>query len=662
MASDYNKTVTSRNSVNPANFSFNTGNIIGYPNKISSGSRSSSGGTTTNLTLNLDELLTDNLEEGVTSEKIADPKQYNTDDKNGFFESVGDVFAGVGGFLAVGTTSVLSGVLDIVEGIGDGVVWVASKAVGIISPDAEEAMKEFIARDLVSEANEWLYEETEFGRAINDASYMKYDSELAQGIRDVTEDVAVFAAATALTVFTGGAAAPLTIGLGAAYGLGEASESTYATYGTDTSTFQELLILGNGALSALSWYTSGKLGKGFIELGKSMAEAGVKEILAEMCKGIFSKDMLKELLKPGNLVGNAIASLMQAGGDIGLIATKLYNGGEVTPEEWALLVGELILYFGLNVAEDALRTEITNFKPRLNDNEISDMIAKLKDTTNPTKLADLIDEMDEQSFKKILSQLSPEELSKHLDGIGIDKVNKILGMLSGDELYKFIEASNSGWITRGYDGITPENIKDIVIVKVGADGKPTYNLDWPKHGGYDVGSIKSIDDLAGDVPISRSGGDGGYAMGIGQNPDGSWANSSQRSIPNSTTELQVGTFNADKYNDAADIVINGSLSDAEKLSSLEKIGFDSDQAEALLGDYKNWLKRPEVCEPGNIGEGIASAGSDVDWGKGVFGTAAPWDVGNLHMEGGAGQINTIFSWGTLKNSGIVTITDTGVIV
>lgn len=81
MASDYNKTVTSRNSVNPANFSFNTGNIIGYPNKISSGSRSGSGGSTTNITLNLDELLTDNLEEGVTSEKIADPKQYNTDEK-----------------------------------------------------------------------------------------------------------------------------------------------------------------------------------------------------------------------------------------------------------------------------------------------------------------------------------------------------------------------------------------------------------------------------------------------------------------------------------------------------------------------------------------------------------------------------------------------------
>ena len=493
MASDYNKTVTSRNSVNPANFSFNTGNIIGYPNKISSGSRSSSGGSTTNITLNLDELLTDNLEEGVTSEKIVDPKQYNTDEKKGFFESIGDVFASVGATLAVGTTSILSGVLDIVEGIGDGVVWVASKAVGIVSPDAEEAMKEFIARDLVSEANEWLYEDTEFGRAINDASYMKYDSELAQGIRDVTEDVAVFAAATALTVFTGGAAAPLTIGLGAAYGLGEASESTYATYGTDTSTFQELLILGNGALSALSWYTSGKLGKGFIELGKSMAEAGVKEILAEMCKGIFSKETLKELLKPGNLVGNAIASLMQAGGDIGLIATKLYNGAEVTPEEWALLVGELIIYFGLNTAEDVLSDTIISYgNPKIDvdmnktpdaddakpietldetgledaapkqlsadtpapkpnetldepeilpegktphpDDEYLDKALDILDPNTATKLSDEIGKLDDEGLQKVLSAMTGAEIAAQLKDLDAKDMDRVLNALSGDQL------------------------------------------------------------------------------------------------------------------------------------------------------------------------------------------------------------------------------------
>jgi hypothetical protein len=39
----------------------------------------------------------------------------------------------------------------------------------------------------------------------------------------------------------------------------------------------------------------------------------------------------------------------------------LYNGGEVTPEEWALLIGELIVYFGLNTAEDVLSDTIISY-------------------------------------------------------------------------------------------------------------------------------------------------------------------------------------------------------------------------------------------------------------------------------------------------------------
>ena len=326
----------------------------------------------------------DTVERNPEVAKTEPPKQ----EEKGFWGKVGDWFKSAGATVAVATTSVISGVADIGEAVLDGGAWVAAKTVGLFSEDAENAIEEFIARDLVSEANEAFYENTELGRAINDASALKYDSELAQGIRSVSEDIGVFVAATALTVCTGGAAAPLVLGIGAAYGLGSAAEDTYATYGTDTTVVQELLILGNGALSALSWYTSGKLGKGFIELGKSMAEAGVKEILAEMCKGIFSKETLKELFKPGNIVGNAIGTLMQAGGDIGLIATKLYNGGEVTPEEWALLVGELIVYFGLNTAEDVLSDAVISYgNPKIDIDT-----TKTPDTPDTTKPIETLDE------------------------------------------------------------------------------------------------------------------------------------------------------------------------------------------------------------------------------------------------------------------------------
>ena len=46
---------------------------------------------------------------------------------------------------------------------------------------------------------------------------------------------------------------------------------------------------------------------------------------------------------------------------------------------------------------------------------------------------------------------------------------------------------------------------------------------------------------------------------------------------------------------------------------------------------------------------------------GYYGKAAAWDVGDVHMKGGAGQMNTIYSWGTLKEAGIIFDMDTVVI-
>ena len=708
MASDYNKSVTSRNSVNPANFSFNTGNIIGYPNKISSGSRSSSGGTTTNLTLNLDELLTDNLEEGVTSEKIADPKQYNTDDKKGFFESLGDMLTSVGATLAVGTTSVLSGVLDIVEGIGDGVVWVASKAVGIVSPDAEEAMKEFIARDLVSEANEWLYEDTEFGRAINDASYMKYDSELAQGIRDVTEDVAVFAAATALTVFTGGAAAPLTIGLGAAYGLGEASESTYATYGTDTSTFQELLILGNGALSALSWYTSGKLGKGFIELGKSMAEAGVKEILAEMCKGIFSKDMLKELLKPGNLVGNAIASLMQAGGDIGLIATKLYNGGEVTPEEWALLVGELILYFGLNTAEDVLSDTIISYgnpkidvdmnkTPDVDDTKPIEILDETGLDTNPTKASDTNANPTENSPELTWEEYFKQKYGdgvEHTSGTGVDGHNGSFVDPNAELHNRNIELEKAKEISGWIDITEPKALKWNFDSNT---GNWSVDVDWPKFGGIKPDTVSEFVPTGDDIILlDRFGSQGGgtYALvpEVGNPytlPERSIFNNLESPNPNVSGYRKI-EFNQGKYVtfcDGADDIVNYCQNNGldfntasidpvveDKVRKLtEQLGLEPTEENiakvdsAIFGERGSYTSDLKLKDDTYYTGGELNAdawrddivGIEAGLGKpskyGYTGIAAQWETpsGEVIASGGAFQFNLRTSESTLNSLGIM---------
>lgn len=180
----------------------------------------------------------------------------------------------------------------------------------------------------------------------------------------------------------------------------------------------------------------------------------------------------------------------------------------------------------------------------------------------------------------------------------------------------------------------------------------SFNLDWPKYGGYAPESISSIKNLNGKVPVSRDGGDGGYTMGIGRNPNGTYSNNSERAIPKSSAEVNTGTFNVDLYKKTVDIVA-GEGSDLSKIKELVDIGVDDDVAEDLLKDYKNWLTRPEILGKDNISDGVVLAGKDIESKYGYYGNAAEWKVGDLKMSGGAGQMNTVYSWGTLKEAGII---------
>ena len=44
---------------------------------------------------------------------------------------------------------------------------------------------------------------------------------------------------------------------------------------------------------------------------------------------------------------------------------------------------------------------------------------------------------------------------------------------------------------------------------------------------------------------------------------------------------------------------------------------------------------------------------EVEEKYGYCGLTAPWTVAGLKLEGGAGQLNTVFSWGTLCASGLI---------
>ncbi len=307
---------------------------------------------------------------------------------------------------AVIATSVVSGVAKLVEHFADISLWcrgnliegqayVAGAIVGLFNREIGEAIKndghqanqqikEWIAFDAVGEANKWFYESTDLGRFINEYSLMKYDSEVAMKIREVSEKAAEIAAATALTITTGGAA---TFAIGALYGMGKTAESTYQRNGTDTSLLQELGIVGSGALTGLSWMATGKLFAGFLEIGKAAAEVGVTEVISKISKDILTKDFWLKALKEGltgwNGVGNYAASAMMTGEEL-----IPYITGE---KEWTpQAIGKLALLYlgnlGLNVAEDALRGYINNFKADQVIEEIqTNSLEKLDDIDDTTK-------------------------------------------------------------------------------------------------------------------------------------------------------------------------------------------------------------------------------------------------------------------------------------
>ena len=367
--------------------------------------------------------------------KLTDPDTVDITPPKSLLEQIWDGVKEVGATVVVGATSILSGVADIAEAVVDGGAYIAAGVMDLVGlDDAAKSTREFIARDWVDEANQALYGEGGILKGVNDASHWKYDSPEMQGLRDLSKKVTQFAAATALTICTGGLA---TAGVGFLFGLGEASEDSYQKYGTDLTLLQNGLILLQGAGGALSWYSQGKLGKGLLEIGKTINLVGLKDVLTQMKKEIFNKDFLRSLFTKGNVIGNTFASIMQSSGDITKIIAKLKNGEEVTTEEVLQLGGELLLYFGLNTLEDAGRTYVSNFKV---SSETAELIAKrLADSTDDLKLEDITCFGDD-TINKILKNMDPKDIALNLEKVDLDTYKKIMNSLSKEDKLKVIYA------------------------------------------------------------------------------------------------------------------------------------------------------------------------------------------------------------------------------
>ena len=202
------------------------------------------------------------------------------------------------------TTTLLSGVLKIVEYADDGLTWLGGMAtsgiVRLVGQDElaekiEEATMDEIARDKVGELNEAFYEGTEIGRSINEASAMKYDSDLAKGIQNVTTEVVIIAGATAATVVTGGAAAPL-FAAGFAVGAGQSAEKKFQDKENRDFWKDSVEIGVDGTIKGLSTMAYGKAGAAAFNGVKSLASNGVKTTVKETLKA-FNRDAIKTTIK-----------------------------------------------------------------------------------------------------------------------------------------------------------------------------------------------------------------------------------------------------------------------------------------------------------------------------------------------------------------------------
>ncbi len=248
---------------------------------------------------------------------------------------------------AIVVSSVVFKLLQMIEVLVDGVDYYVAALEDLVGLEEDaQRRREGIAVDNAGDLEKKLYEETALGKAINEASIIKYDGLVAKGIKKFTGTIVKMAAVLGLG--PGGAAA-----IGFFVGTGEAAQSAYSNALANGNTDLDLGILGNagivlsGGLGALEWYSYKGPAEGLGNIIEGLSEAGGREyVLSEIGKQFFSKETI-EYIKD-NWKKNAFKSFLQSTGDIGKIISKYMNGEKVTAKDYDELLQGFIINFGIN--------------------------------------------------------------------------------------------------------------------------------------------------------------------------------------------------------------------------------------------------------------------------------------------------------------------------
>ena len=260
---------------------------------------------------------------------------------------------------------------------------------------------------------------------------------------------------------------------------------------------------------------------------------------------------------------------------------------------------------------------------------------------------------------EVCSKTIPNEIYSALEASPKDYQLDLFNMLSNDIKYQLVQSDKCKWITDelfGYD-ITKENVSDYLKLEY-IDGDMKINLDWPFYGGYKPESIKGLDYLFtkgdGKIEISRMGGDFGVALGYGRYADGTFPSAAARSLLKTEKQsfVTTGIMDLKKYKDIVDVFADKDLNNKSRLKLLkEKYNISIAKFNLLKNDFLNFPKRSEIAGENSIKDAIRIFQLDVDNEiYGYCGQAEKWN----DLEGGANQMNTVFSLNTMIKCGIIT--------
>ena len=307
-------------------------------------------------------------------------KDFKNNIVNGEFEEAHDNIKTLQATNAVVLEKVTSGVLKIGEYIQDGTIMLKTTGASVITlgidavfgtnytDDMWESTMDYVAIDQVGNIEKVFYENTSLGKELNDESILKYNSKGAESIKNASKKVGEIAAATAITVATGGAAAPLVAaGIGFLEGTGQGGEKYFSmTDENGNYTNRSVKDIGlsylEGIQKGAEWYISGQVGSGIYNGVKSFVNpASITREVASRATGNTFKDAVVNTIKLPDMYVDFAAATAKAG-------AGYITNGKVNWKDYAFELGFAVLG---NFAGELLSAAGAN-KVLKNQNKVSD--------------------------------------------------------------------------------------------------------------------------------------------------------------------------------------------------------------------------------------------------------------------------------------------------